>query len=401
MRSADIFALSFGSLRAHKLRTTLSVLGIAIGISAVILITAIGEGTRQFLMKEFTQFGTNIFQINPGKIETSGLPGIFGGTTRKLTIDDAEALRRVRGVGVVLPTVTGQGRVEAGRLGRSVYVIGVNSQAPELWNFEVRSGTFIKDGDPRRGAQEVVLGPKLAAELFGEPHLALGQWVRIAGSRMRVVGVTAPKGLLFNFDMDDLCYVPVATAMRLFNLDELMEINVTFLRAEDADRVVEEVRALLIARHGGHEDFTLFTQAQMLTILDSVLRVITLGVAGIGAISLLVGAIGILTMMWIAVGERTHEIGLLRALGARSAEVQRIFLMEAVGLSITGGVLGLSVGVGGAWLLRVAIPGLPVQVHVFYMVLALAVALVTGLVSGVAPARRAARLDPVVALRAE
>ena len=155
MRFADAFSLSFGSLRAHRLRTALSVLGIAIGISAVILITAIGEGTRQFLQHEFRQFGTNIFQINPGKTETSGMPGIFGGTTRKLTIEDAEALRNVRGVDIVLPTVTGMGRVEAGRLGRSVYVIGVNSEAPKLWQFEVRSGTFLKAGDPRRGAQEL------------------------------------------------------------------------------------------------------------------------------------------------------------------------------------------------------------------------------------------------------
>lgn len=399
MRIADALALALGALRAHRLRTVLSVLSIAIGITAVVLLTSIGEGTRRFVIGEFTQFGTNIFSVTPGKIETAGLPGVFGGTTRKLTLDDAQAMYRVPGVQTVIPVVMGQSRVESGGLGRSVYVFGVTSDAPLLWKFGIRRGRFLPAGDPRRGGHEAVLGPGLARELFGT-EAVVGRFVRAAGARLRVVGVTTPKGRVLGFDMDDLAYIPVATAMRLFNLDELTEIDVTF-EGRQGEAIVEDVRALLTARHAGHEDFTIMTQAQMLDVMDDVLGVVTLAVAGIGAVSLLVGAVGILTMMWISVGERTGEIGLMRALGARAAEVRRVFLIEAVGLAATGGVLGLLLGAGIAAGLRVVLPGLPVHTRPEYVVLALLVSTATGLASGVAPAGRAARLDPVQALRAE
>jgi len=201
--------------------------------------------------------------------------------------------------------------------------------------------------------------------------------------------------------MDDLAFIPVSTAMRLFNLDELMEIDVSYAEGRPADPIVEETRRILTARHGGHEDFTITTQEQMIGVLDSVLGVVSLAVAGIGAVSLVVGAVGILTMMWISVGERTHEIGLLRALGARSGEVARLFLLEASALAGAGGVLGVGAGLGIAKLLSLALPGLPVHTPIEHVLLALAVSVATGLVSGVAPARRAAGLDPVEALRAE
>lgn len=399
MRTTDGFALAWSALREHRLRTALSMLGVAIGITAVILLTSIGEGARQFVLAEFTQFGTNMFQITPGKAETLGIAGANAGTTQKLTLRDAEALARVPGVEVVLPTLLGMGRVEGNGRGRSVYVIGVTDAAPDLWKFEVRQGRFLSSGDDRRGGDEVVLGATLAEELFGaEP--AVGEWVRIAGARMRVIGVTKPKGRVLSFDMDDLAYVPVATATRLFDKDGLGEIDVTFRSEREADEVVERVRRVLIERHG-REDFTIMTQAQMLEVMGDILNVVTLAIGGLGAVSLVVGAVGILTTMWIAVGERTREIGLLAALGARRAEIRRLFLIEAAGISGAGGVAGLTVGMGIGGLLRLAVPGLPIETPTSFVVLAIVVSVATGLVAGIAPAQRAAQLDPVEALRAE
>ena len=400
MSGWDKVRLAAGSLREHRLRSLLSMLGIAVGIGAVILLTSLGEGARQYIIGEFTQFGTNIIQINPGKVETVGIPGALGGTTRKLTIDDAESLRRIRGVEDVVPVVTGQGRVVGGGRGRNVYVFGVSAGARPLWQLDVRHGEFLPEGDPRRGSAVVVLGPKLARELFGE-RIPLGEWVRVSGNRLRVIGILRSKGNLLGFDMDDVAYVPVATAMRMFNVDELIEIDVTFAHQNMEARVVRELTATLTARHAGEEDFTLFTQTGMLETFDRILAAITMAVGAIAGISLLVGAIGILTMMWISVGERTYEIGLMRAIGAESGHVLTMFLVEAVVLAVLGGLAGLAGGYGLAELVHLAVPGLPVQTPPEFAIAAVAVSLVTGLVAGVGPARRAARLDPVEALRAE
>jgi len=225
--------------------------------------------------------------------------------------------------------------------------------------------------------------------------------VRIAGARLRVIGVMAPKGRILGFDIDDAAYIPVATAMRLFNLDELQEVDVLFSHEGMTDTVADAVRRVLIARHGGKEDFSLTTQTEMLEVFGRVMDVITLSVAVIAAISLLVGAIGIFTMMWISVGERVSEIGLMRALGATSRQVLGIFLAEAVLLTSLGGAAGLLLGLVIMLLIRLVLPGMPLGVPLEYVVAALLMSAVAGLVSGVSPARRAAALQPVEALRAE
>lgn len=400
MQARDLAELCLRSVRSQKLRSFLSMLGVAIGIASVILLTSIGEGTRRYLLAEFTQFGTNILQINPGKTETTGIPGVLGGTTHKLDIDDAEALRRIPGVEHAVPVAIGLARVEAEGRGRSVQIYGVTSEMPAVWKFQVGQGQFLPAGDPRRGSSVIVLGPKLKREIFGEQN-ALGRFVRASGSRLRVIGVMAPKGQILGFDVDDAAYVPVRTALQLFNLDELIEIDVVFSHEGLTDRVAEDVRRLLTARHDGEEDFTVITQTAMLEVFGNVMRTITAAVAAIGAISLLVGAIGVLTMMWIAVNERIHEIGLMRALGATAGHVERIFLLEAVILTLLGGVAGVVIGALLAGLLRIAVPGMPVHTPLGYVLAALAVSAFTGLAAGVLPARRAARLHPIEALRAE
>ncbi len=396
----ELMALALGALRAHTLRSGLSMLGVGIGVASVILLTSIGEGTRVYMVEQFTQFGTNLIAINPGKAKTIGIPGALGGTTHKLTIDDAEALVRLPGVERVAPFALGQARVQAGERGRSVFVYGTTPDIVQILKLAVGSGSFWPAGDPRNGAPLAVLGPKVAREIFGREN-PLGQTVRIAGTRFRVVGVMAPKGMMVGFDIDDSVYIPVATALRTFNLDELMEIDVIYANARLAGEIEERVRRLLTQRHAGREDFTLTTQDAMLEVFGNVMDIVTLAVGAIAGISLVVGATGILTMMWIAVGERTGEIGLARSLGATRGQVVMLFLTEAAALSTLGGLGGIAAGLSISAVLRLLIPGLPIHTPPVLLVAAVVVSLVTGLASGALPARRAAALDPVEALRAE
>ena len=393
----DVVALAWAALVAHRLRSALTMLGIVIGITSVVLLTSLGEGTRQYVLNEVTQFGTNLLQVTPGRIETTGIPGALGVTIRKLTVDDAEALRRVPGVEEVVPVAIGMARVQAGERGRSVFVYGVTSGVPAVWKFQVGQGRFLPSGDPRRASPLVVLGPKLKREIFGEAN-ALGQHVRIGGQRMLVIGVMAPKGLLLGFDIDDSVYVPVASAQQLFNRDDLMEIDVLFASWRPADAIARDVRAVLVQRHDGREDFTITTQTGMLDVLENVLGMINLAVAGIGAISLVVGAIGILTIMWISVGERTSEIGLRKALGAKRWMIAWQFMIESAAICALGGILGVLLAYFGTFAMDKFIPTtLTVPVAIFGVVFAA----VVGIFFGLYPSVKAARLSPIEALRHE
>ena len=262
----------------------------------------------------------------------------------------------------------------------------------------VAQGAFFPAGDPRRGGQICVLGPKLKRELFGDSP-AVGAFVRAAGWRLRVVGVMAAKGDVLGFDLDDVCWVPAATALAMFDLPQLAEIDVTVANSELMDGAVAGIEDVLRRRHGGEDDVTVVTQDAMLDVLDRVLRAIGAGVVAIAAISLLVGAVGVLTVVWIAVGERTGEIGLLRALGATTGDVFRVFLYESAALAGLGGAAGLALGLGLARAAGALAPALAVEAPAAAVVAALFGSVLTGVVAGVLPAQRAAALDPVIALR--
>jgi len=400
VESRDLLSLGSGALRANKMRSALSMLGIAIGVASVVLLTSIGEGTRIYILNEFSQFGTNVLWVNPGKSETSGIPGAFGGTTRKLTIEDAVAVGRLPHVDAIVPMTVALARVERGGRARSVVIYGSTPSLPEVWKFNIGQGEFLTNADPNRSSPIAVLGPKVKRELFGDEN-ALGHFVRIADNRLRVVGVMAPKGHSLGFDLDDAVYVPVALAMRMFNMEELSEIDVTFAHGGLVDIVEREIRELLTDRHRGHEDFTITTQTAMLDTFGKVINGITLAVGFIAGISLLVGAVGIFTMMWISVGERISEIGLMMAVGATREQIQWIFLLEAVMLTTVGGAIGATVGIAIALGLEAFLPALPVEIPIDFLFAAIAMSAVTGIASGVAPARRAAGLEPVDALHTD
>jgi putative ABC transport system permease protein len=381
------------------MRSGLTALGIAVGVSSVVLLTSIGEGVHRFVLDEFTQFGTTLVAINPGKATTSGgSMGVFG-TERPLSIEDAEALARLRYAKAVVPFVQGNAEVDVQNRRRRTTIYGAGPDMPEAFNMKVKSGRFLPADDPLAPRAFAVLGSKVRTELFGDIN-PLGKRITIAENRYRIVGVMESKGTVLGFDLDDTVFIPAARALSLFNNDSLMEIDVMYKENTPVEKVTEAIRNTLIARHG-KEDFTITTQQQMLDILGSVLNVLTFAVGAIGGISLLVGAIGIVTIMTIAINERINEIGLLRALGAKRSQILMLFLGEAVVLSAIGGLAGLILGIGIAQLLHFALPALPVHTPVLYVILAEAIAVIIGLIAGVIPARRAAMLDPVEALRSE
>jgi len=398
MRYADLLSLSYRTVISHKLRSALTALGLIIGIAAVVILTSIGRGIHTFVLAEFTQFGTNLISIHPGKTTTFGVSGASISTVRPLVIADVVSLSKVENIIAASPMVQGNARIEAGEKQRRTNVLGVGAAVPEIWKIKVVNGRFLpkEESNPRAFA---VLGNKLATELFGTSS-PLGQRIRIGSDRFRVVGVMEKKGQMIGFDMDDTIYIPAAKALELFDRESLMEIHLLYKSNTVVERVEKAIKRNLIARHG-REDFTLVTQNQMLKSMDSILNILTLAVAALGSISLLVGSVGILTIMTIAVSERISEIGLLRAVGAERRTIFQLFLCEALALSAAGGLCGVLLGITIVQILDAALPALPVELAWAYIVAAFMVSLLIGIAAGVAPAMKAARLEPLEALRAE
>ncbi len=399
MRYSDLILLSYRTLICHKLRSSLTVLGLIIGIAAVVVLTSIGRGIHTFVLAEFTQFGTNLVGIHPGKTTTFGLSGATISTVRPLVIADALSLSKLENIVAVSPLVQGNARVEAEAKQRRSNVLGVGSAVPTIWRIKVISGRFLPEGEQSNPRAFAVLGHKLASELFGAAS-PLGQRVRIGSDRFRVIGVMEKKGQMVGFDMDDTIYIPAVKALELFNRESLMEIDLLYKNNTSIENLQNAIKRKLMARHG-REDFTIITQNQMLKSMDSILNILTLAVAALGSISLLVGSVGILTIMTIAVSERISEIGLLRAIGAERSSIFQLFLCEALALSGAGGLCGVLLGVTLVWILDAALPALPVELAWAYIAAAFMVSLLIGVAAGVAPAIKAARLEPLEALRAE
>lgn len=399
MRTTDSLRFTLATLRAERQRSALTMLAIAIGIAAVVLLTGLGSGLQSYLIGQFTQFGTHLIAVTPGKDNTTGMSISVIDTQRPLTLRDAQSLRDIPGVEAMTPVVSGQLTAEFAGKSRRTLAFGIGPQAPKVWGMSLARGQFMPEDDLIAPRPVVMLGNTLARSLFGHAN-PLGEKVRLGGMSFRVVGVLAPKGQMLGFDIDDAAYLPAALALQLFNRDGVMEIDVLYHEQESPESVVKRLSRRLIERHGA-EDFTVQSQDQMLASLGKVLDVLTFAVGALGGIALLTGGVGILTLMSIAVAERRGEIGLLTALGAPPGLVLRLFLGEAAILGALGGLLGVVIGLTGLGLLHLAIPALPFAPRMDYLLIAEALALLIGLAAGVLPAMSAARLDPIEALREE
>jgi putative ABC transport system permease protein len=399
MAWSDLLQLALRSIVSQKQRSFLTALGLIIGIAAVVILTSIGRGIHHFVLSEFTQFGTHLIAVYPGKTTTFGVSGATISTVRPLTTADADSLKPLEQIQAVMPVIQGNALIEAGAKQRRANVIGVSAALPQVWQIKVSSGRFLPDDSLDNPRAFAVLGSKMQQELFGNAS-PLGQRIRIGNDRFRVLGVMEAKGQMLGFDLDDTVYVPSSKAMEMFNRQGLMEIDVLYNSEADSTRVEQTIKRRLIARHGA-EDFNIVTQNQMLEKMDSVLSVLTMAVAALGSISLLVGSVGILTIMTIAVSERITEIGLLRAIGAEQQVIFSLFLSEAVILSVLGGTGGVLLGVTLVRLVSSFLPALPVQLAWSYISAAFLISVLIGIAAGVMPAIKAARLNPLQALRAE
>jgi putative ABC transport system permease protein len=398
MLLSDWLRWVFQAVTTARLRSLLTALGISIGIAAVTLLTSIGEGIRVYLMDSFSQFGTRIIAVTPGKTDTGGMAGLLT-TIRPLSLDDARQLGRLPHVDAVVPVLQGTAKIEAGKYSRDTDVIGVGPDMDRAWRFNVAHGRFLPPGDLENSRYFTVIGSRVREELFRASN-PLGSYVRVGGTRFRVVGVMESKGQLLGFDLDDAIYIPADLAMQMFNKNSLMEIDVVFKETTTSNEMRDRIKELMIRRHGD-EDFTLFTQEDMLSTLDKILSMLKMAVGALGGVALVVGGVGVLTIMTTALKERTEEIGLLRAVGCTRQQILWMFLGEAVLLSGMGGLLGLSIVALLVLTLNTFVPGLPIALQPGYMLASLALSCGVGLAAGISPAMHAAGLDPIEALRSE
>lgn len=398
MRLTDDLAFGLRSLTTHRARTWLTLLAMALGTAAVVLLSSLGEGARHYVQDEFTQLGTHLLIVIPGRNETTGgPPPLMGETPRDLTLGDALAVARSRLAARVAPLSVGSAPVSRGSLEREVSVLGSTSEFRDVRNLTLSRGQFLPPGDPERGRPVAVLGEKLAAELFGREQ-PLGQWVRIGDRRFRVIGILGSGGESLGMDLGDLAIIPVASAQALFNTPALFRIMVQAPSRSALPAAEEAIRTIIRERHEGEDDVTIITQQAMLATFDRILNALTLAVAGIAAVSLVVAGVLIMNVMLVAVSQRTGEIGLLKAVGAGRGQILALFLTEALLLAAAGTLAGLALAFGGVAIFNDQVTAFQLVVPPWAPPAAAGVSMLAGLVFGLLPALRASRLDPVVAL---
>ncbi|MDP1657927.1 MAG: ABC transporter permease [Methylotenera sp.] len=399
MKIIDTFRFATQAATVAPLRAGLLVLAMSIGVAAVVMLTALGDGARRYVVEQFSAIGTNLVIVLPGRSETRGFnpANLVTSTPRDLTVEDANALLRLPEVKRIAPILIATTEINAAGKLREAMLLGTNEEFIKVRQLKLGLGRFLSKDEVGHGSAEVVLGAVIRREIFGTEN-PLGKTVRVGDRRLRVVGVLSEGGQGMGMTTDELLIVPVATAQAMLNSNTLFRILVEARSREQIGEVKARVLKTITQRHDGEEDVTVITQDAVLETFDKILNVLTLGVAGIAAISLAVAGILVMNVMLVSVTQRTGEIGLLKALGATSAAVRQLFMVEAILLSLSGAVLGVGLGYLGAAVLRHLYPTFPAYPPLWAVLAGLATALISGLVFGVMPARRAAQLDPIQAL---
>ncbi len=400
MISSDIIFYGWQSLKGYRARTLLMLLAMSISVASVLLLTALGEGARRYVNNEFSSLGTNLIIVIPGRNETSGvgLSSMMGVTPRDLTLEDARALTRHRAVTRIAPLNVGAVEASWQNRKREITLLGSTHDLLPLRHWELDAGQFLPDLDWDRATPVCVIGKKIRDELFGA-HAALGQWIRLGQNRYRVIGIMASEGRSIGMDVQETVIIPVASAQALLNTPSLFRIMIETKSRATMQGVIDFTVNTLRERHHGEEDVTVITQDAVLQTFDNILATLTYAVAGIAAISLVVAGILIMNVMLVAVSQRIAEIGLLKALGASRRKILLLILTEAMLLSLLGAAIGFIIGMTGSWGIRIALPEFEAYPPLWAMLASLLVALVTGLLFSLLPARKAARLDPVNALQ--
>ncbi|MDD2832867.1 MAG: ABC transporter permease [Methylotenera sp.] len=399
MRISDTLRFSSYAAFGNSLRTFLLILAISIGVAAVVVLTALGDGARRYVVDEFSSMGTNLVIVLPGRSETRGFnpANLVTSTPRDLTVEDASSLLKLAGVKLVSPILIATTEINAAGKLRESMLLGTNADYKKLRNLKLSLGRFLSDTETSLAAPEVVLGAQVRKDVFGSAN-PIGKTVRVGNRKLRVVGVLAEGGRGMGMSSDELLIIPIEMAQAMLNTNTLFRILIETESRSQIEAVKARVLKAIIQRHDGEEDVTVIAQDAVLQTFDKILNVLTLGVAGIAAISLFVAGILVMNVMLVSVTQRTAEIGLLKALGATAKSVQQLFMVEALLLSTLGGLLGLCFGYLGAGLLRYIYPAFPAYPPLWAVVAGLGTALVSGLLFGVMPARRAARLDAIEAL---
>jgi putative ABC transport system permease protein len=401
VKPVDVTRMSLQALRRYPLRTAMLLLAIAIGVAAVVLLTAVGEGARRYVTGQFSSLGTELLIVLPGRVETAGggsVQGLLvGETARELTLEDTLALERSPRIRRVTPLVLGAGTASSGARERDITVLGTSASMLQIQHWLMGVGSFLPETDLDQAQPVCVLGSTVARELFPS-HVVVGEWLRIGDMRCRVLGVLAQQGLAGGFDVDETLIMPVASAQQIFNTAAVFRILVEATDRDTVPAARRDIIEIVKQRHAGEEDITVVTQDALAATFDTIFNMITAGLAAIAAISLVVAGVLIMNVMLVAVTQRTAEIGLLKAVGARNGQVLALFLTEAACLSLLGAVVGIALGAGGISVMRLLFPVLDFAAPPWASLSAVGVAIMSGLLFGILPARRAAALDPVNAL---
>ncbi len=397
MTLTDTLQTSFKTVVSYRIRSLLIILAMALGVAAVVVLTALGDGARNYVINQFSSIGTNLLVVLPGRAETSGsfLGAVLGQTPRDLTLKDAQLLGRLPQVRRYAPLNVGAAELSAANRLREVTVLGSTANLIPIRHMKLAQGSFLAHGTERNA--QIVLGAKIANEFFPRSQ-AIGQRVRLGDNRFLVSGVLASQGESMGFNTDEIVIIPIDYAQALFNTTSLFRILIEAKSHSEIESAKQAILAAMRQNHDGEDDTTVITQDAILATFDRVLHALTLAVAGIAAISLIVAGILVMNVMLVSVNQRTAEIGLLKAIGATSTDIRRLFFAEAVWLSLAGAILGFLLGQFGSLMLRLAYPQLPAWAPAWASIAGIAVALITGILASLLPASQAARLDAVKAL---